>query len=158
MTAKRVERFLCADDLTPAQSWELARWCLSRGASEFTVAMLGLQGREFCDRVRALLRPFELPPAPRGWRAEELVHDTELWALTEETITILGEFFDEGLFTYPVGESGAGEIEDPTIYRAGEMMLEIISHEREGVLRVTAEEYREIESLGIPTRSEAPWI
>lgn len=158
MTAK-VDRFLSADDLAAEPSWRLLRWCHARGASEFTLSPLSLEGLEaaYHDRFRALLRPFQLPSAPRehaaSWRAGERVPGTELWALTRRTIELLAGFFDDGLFTYP-----ADCLEDPTFYRDGELMLGIVSHEREGVLRLSAAEHHQIQALGIPARAEPMWI
>ena len=74
------------------------------------------------------------------------------------TAEALRPFFPAGLFTYPAGEWITGCIENPTIYRAGQIMLAIVSHEREGVLELTSEEQRAVATLGIATRANAEWV
>jgi len=51
-----------------------------------------------------------------------------------------------------------GWLEDPTLYRDGEIMLGIVSHEREGFLELTALEAVQLAALGIPTRDAGRWI
>lgn len=159
-----IDRFLFDGDVRPEQTWQLARWLHERGVSELTLTLLGLEGQPtpFTDALSARLEPFRLPSAARehasAWRANELIRETELWKLCPETIDLLAEALDDGLFTYPAGEWDTGCIEDPTFYREGRMALGIVSHEREGVLRLSDEEHREVAARGIPTRETPEWI
>ena len=159
-----IERFLRAEEISVDQSWALLRWCAARGASEFTLSMLGLKGytMPFCDHVAGALAPFRLDDAnrehPTAPTRDQIVRRTELWRLSDDTIALFITFFAEGLFTYTAGEWETGCLEDPVIYRDGEMVLGVVSHEQEAVLRLTAAEHQEIATLGIATRDTAQWI
>jgi hypothetical protein len=69
-----------------------------------------------------------------------------LWQLTDHSVAALRTFLPGGLFTNVVDP--AGWLEDPIVYRNGEPMLGVVTHEQEGLLRATAEELRELETLG----------
>jgi len=159
-----VERFLFADDVRPEQTWALLAWCHAAGASELSLDLLGLNDtpEPFCDRFRAAAAAFALPDAPREhmvtYKGQQLVRPAPLWRLTPESIGLLREFLDEGLFTHPAGEWETGWIENPTFYRDGEVMLGIVSHEYEGVLRLRPTEMAEFTALGIPSRDRPEWI
>lgn len=159
-----IERFLFADDVTAEQTWMLVAWCHARGASELSVDLLGLKDRPepFCDRFRTAAAAFALPDAPRKhmvtYAGLPFVRPAPLWRLTPESIELLREFLDEGLFTYPAGEWEAGCIENPALYRDGEIMLGIVSHEGEGVLKLRQDEWAEFARLGIPSHDRPEWI
>ncbi len=79
-----------------------------------------------------------------------------LWTLSAESLPLLLRFLPHGLFRWPPGP--AGWLEDLTVYRAGELVLGIVTHEAEGVLRLTPAEHAEVALLGIETRAEGEWI
>jgi hypothetical protein len=157
-------RFIAASEVRSEQTWQLLDWCRSSGADEFALSLLGLEGytTPFTARLEAALAPFHLPAAVREqvtvYSREDVARLTQRWALTSESVTLLQEFFDQGLFTYPVGEWEIGCIEDPIVYRNGDVMLGIVSHERRGVLVLTELEHAEVAALGIHIRPEPPWI
>jgi hypothetical protein len=158
------ERYIVADDIDRNRSWVLVQWCAANGASDFTLSLLGLEGyaTPFLDRVEAALAPFRLSMQDREHLTaptrDQLVQPTQLWHVSDETIRLLMGFLDDGLFTYPAGEWETGCLEDPVIYRRGEIILGVVSHEREGLLRLTEVEHNQIVALGIPTRENAQWI
>lgn len=159
-----IERFLFADDVAAEQTWALLAWCHARGASELSLDLLGLRdaSEPFCDRFRAEAAAFALPDAPREhmvtYAGQEIVRPASLWRLTPESIGLLRGFLEDGLFTYPAGEWETGCIENPTFYRDREVMLGIVSHEREGVLSLRPDEMAEFAALGIPSRDRPEWI
>lgn len=159
-----IERFLFADDIEVEQTWALLAWCHARGASELSLDLLGLAdtAEPFCDRFRAAAAAFTLPDAPREhvvtYSGQLVVRPAPLWRLTPQSIDLLRQFLDEGLFTYPAGDWETGWIENPTFYRESEIMLGIVSHEREGVLRLRPAEMAGITALGIPSRDRPEWI
>ena len=159
-----VERYLFEQDLEAEQTWWLVAWCHSRGASELTINLLGLQGHDerFCDHFRDAMAEFRIADAPREHMVTYLgdapVRPAPLWRLTPESIARLREFLPDGLFTYPAGEWPTGCLENPTFYRAGHIMLGIVSHEYEGVLKLLPNEQPAIDALGIKTRDEPQWI
>lgn len=159
-----MNRFLRADDIRPADTWALVEWCGESGATEFSISLLGLQGEPtpYCDELERSLRPFQLADAPRPqttWLVgAESVQPTPLWRLTAESVAILAQYLDEGLFTYPAGEWRTGCIEDPTIYRDAQIMLGVVSHEREAILTIRADENTALRRLNITFHEEPEWI
>lgn len=157
-------RFIVADDIRPEQTWQLAAWCAAHGATEFRLDLMSLKGHPapFCDAVETALAPFRRPEARREHMStlvgQPRVRPTELWTVSAESLRVLQRHLDEGLFTYLAGEFETGWLEDPTFYRDGELMLGVVSHEREGLLRLTELEHAEVAALGIPSRSEPQWI
>ena len=92
------------DDYPGEQSWRLLDWCVSRGADEFSVAMLSLEDSHapFLDRVDRLLKPFALAPAPREYTVgAPRVREAPLWSVTPGSLQMLRQVFHDGLFTYP---------------------------------------------------------
>jgi hypothetical protein len=149
------------EDLPPNRGWELLDWCHASGADEFTIYAI-----ESGEHPEIVFEPFDLavsafkrPPAPRrrlSWRPdEEPVAETELWALTPETLAAIHYAFPRGPFDYYPTD---GWFEDLWVYRAGELMLGIITHEQEGVLRVTQQEKHELKRLGFPFRDTSRYV
>jgi hypothetical protein len=149
-------------------SWRLVEWCIDKGANEFTLAQILVGDNDVpavpqfqaFDKLTARHR---LPAAPREQLSrrpdEEWVRKTDLWMLNKETILVLKQVLPEGVFTCDVGSEGW--FEDLAIYRRGNLMLGIVSHEREGILQVTGEEKRELESAGysltvLPPKDQEP--
>jgi hypothetical protein len=158
------DRFLHADEMSADKSWQLVEWCANRGANEFSVLMLSLQGlpEPFLDTVRRELAPFQRTTAPRRrmtvFAGEELIQPTQLWSLTAASVDLLKGYFHSGLFTYPTSEWDQGCLEDPVIYRSGEVILGIVSHEQEGILILSDSEHHDVAALGIRTHEHAQWI
>jgi hypothetical protein len=63
--------------------------------------------------------------------------------------------FARGPFRY---EPSGAWYEDPVLFRKGEMMLGIVTHESEGVLLVNAAERAELDSLGFTYRTKGEWV
>ena len=82
--------------------------------------------------------------------------DVSSW--TPESIGVLKGLFVEGLFMYPTSEWEEGCFEDPTFYRNGDLMLGVVTHEREGLLRVTEVEFGELERAGYRTFERSKWL
>jgi hypothetical protein len=146
--------------LSAAESWRLLRWCVEHGADEFTVAV-----RCMADEPAPIADAFEdaFAGSPTGIARRRIlagasdgnVQPVRLWALNEQAIVSLRTFMSEGLFTHRVDPRGW--LEDPVIYRNGALMLGVVTHEQEGVLRATPQEVRELETLGFDfaSRGEA---
>lgn len=67
-----------------------------------------------------------------------------MWRLTSASFAILQELLPAGFFAYEPADDGW--FEDPAFYRNGEFMLGAVSHESEGILRVTETERRLLEA------------
>ena len=146
-------RYLSPAGVTPDAARRLLDWLLARGADEFTVAVMALGGEpaRVADAFEDALAPYELPVAPRrvpsGAAGAAPTRDVRRWALTSDSLTELLAFLPGGLFDAQPGPRGW--LEDLAIYRRGELLLGVVTHEREGVLRLTPAEHREVEALGV---------
>ena len=57
-----MRRYLHRSDLGPEKEWAVIEWLASRGAGDFTVALMGMEGSSLptLDHIEAALRPHEL--------------------------------------------------------------------------------------------------
>jgi len=128
---------------------------MDRGADEFSITVMAMQDTQapFADAFEDELGRFERDVAMREVVSDdmelEVVRPVRLWSLDEQSVERLLTFLDDGLFHSPAGPDGW--LENLAIYRAGELVLGIVSHHREGVLRLTAGEYAALAALGIST-------
>ena len=137
------------DDFSPEKSWQLLEWCLSRGADEFTIASCIYSENTpptVCDDLFQALSPFDCGVEGRDTLRSLRPEVITLRTLCPESITVLRAYFEEGLFTYIVRDEGTPE--DPMFYRAGKLMLGIITHEGEGILHITETEHEIINRMG----------
>lgn len=155
-----------SDDYDRITSWQLARWCKKHGANEFTLSAITVEGedRALFERFDGLTEPFRLPKEKRrnltaygsGFGPDAFTRSTELWRLTSASFTVLQEFLPDGLFTY---ESALGGwFEDPVFYRNGEFMLGVVSHENEGIVRVTEAERQLLIAEGFKFRPRGSYV
>ena len=79
-----------------------------------------------------------------------------LWELNDTTEAYLLKCFPRGLVTY---ETTRGSwCEDPCVYRGDELMLGIVSHENEGVLRIEAREQLTLDQSEMPYRLRGRYV
>ena len=160
-----VERYLRRAEVNPDSTWRLLRWLVQRGADEFSLDMLSVQGRD-ASHLEDLDR--QLAPFSRGQRLREhisapsrneLVRPTQVWSLNEHTESILTQVFKSGLFAYPALETPGGWVERPCVYRDGDLVLTIISHESEGMLRLSTAEFDALSTvIDLPLHERGEWI
>jgi hypothetical protein len=162
MSAMLEVRYVFEPDLRGDRGARLLRYLLEHGADEFSVTVMTLQDVQapFADAFEDELGPHELPMAVRrvstAATADDSRRPVRLWTFSEETLERLLSFLDEGLFHSPAGPDGW--LEDLTLYRGGELVLGLVSHERGGALRLTREEHAQVAALGIPSAATADWI
>lgn len=146
-------RYLSAHGVRGERGPRLLRYLLDRGADEFAITVMALQDTPapFADAFEDELAPYARPADRR-----RVVHGTDergstrivrLWSFSEGSMARLLSFLDDGLFHCPPGPDGW--LEDLTVYRRGELVLGLVSHEMEGVLRLTREELGEVAALDI---------
>jgi hypothetical protein len=158
-----LRRYLHRSDLRPEKEWAVIEWLASRGAGEFTVALMGMEGSSVptLDRIEAALRPHELGNEMRArissYGEDGFRGSTKLWALTSDTLQILHECFPNGPFAAPTYDEG-GWFEDLELYREKELVFGAVSHEGEAVLQLGHAEWPLFASLGIPTRERGQYI
>ncbi len=142
------------DDFAAERTWDLLDWCISHGATEFTVAAIGVG-----SAASTILRPFE--PFSRGESPRHLfgqtIQSVPVWELNAESVSLLKSLLDDGLFTHGVMAEGEW-LEDPIFFRDQEFFLGVVNHESEGVIRVTPEEQVELDAKGIKYRSEGQYV
>lgn len=155
-------RYVFEHGLRGERGPRLLRYLLARGADEFTITVMALQDTPapFVDAFEDELAPFERSAAERPVVAVTTSGDrttrVRLWSFNEASLERLISFLDGGLFHWPAGPDGW--LEDLAIYRRRELVLGLLSHEQEGVLRLTPEEHREVAALGIPSKETAGWF
>lgn len=162
---------LFAEDYPTALFWKLVRWCRDRGAEEWNVTVIETRkGKKaeisIANDFDSRTAPFRLANARRrhltGRRADgtDFIRPLELWRLTSKSLAVLEEFFPNGVFSYEA--SAEGWLEDLILYRHidrhSELMLGVVSHEGEGVLRVTNQEQRQLERDGFPFRLRGTYV
>ena len=156
-----IVRYFAKSDLTPDQSWQLLNWCLDHRADEFTIngIVADAEGSGSAAFFAALV-PYEREEAARrrlsAATVDEFVRPTPLWALRPETIAHLRSSMPDGIFDYNAG--GDPWLEDLAVYRRGEFMMGVITHEDGGVLRVTSDELMDLDRIGFPHKDEVPWV
>ena len=136
---------------------------MNLGASEFTIDFLSSNPSRAADRWEQfdeVTRPLALGKAKRermsGRTADDLSRPTERWTLNETSISALKEALAEGFFQYDPLQDGW--FEDPILYRDGELMLGVLSHEAFAVLRLTDSETQKLDAAGFPSHDSLPRI
>jgi len=81
---------------------------------------------------------------------------TPRWSLGPETVAALRLAFPRGPFDYYPGTDAW--FEDLEVYRDGELMFGIITHEHEGVVRVRDEELARLDARGFRYRGAGQWV
>lgn len=155
-------RYVSERSLRGERGRRLLRYLLQRGADEFSIEVMALQDTPapFADAFEDELGRYERAAANRrvisGADAHDLMRSVRLWTFNAESLERLLSFVDEGLFHWPAGPDGW--LEDLTVYRRGELLLGLASHEREGVLRLMPQELAAVAALDIPFATTAEWI
>jgi hypothetical protein len=154
-------RFFSFDNISPEQGWGLLAWCRVRGADEFTLSALVTTNES--ARMKgffASLDPYSVPRAPRRLLSapvgEQFTREVELWKLNPQTEQILRLEWSTGFVSREYDEDLW--LEDFIVYRAGEFMMGVLTHENGGVLRVTEPELAELRQSGFPDRESVPWV
>lgn len=80
----------------------------------------------------------------------------ELWRLTSQSFAALKQFSPDGVLKDQT--DGQGGYEDLVLYRQGELMLGLVSHEGKGILRVTDQERLSLERNGLPFRAFGAYV
>ena len=157
-----VVRYVFEHSLRGERGPRLLRYLLEHGADEFSITVMALQDTPapFVDAFEDELAPYERAVAPRraltASTPTDFVRPVRLWTFNEASLERLLSFLDKGLFHWPAGPDGW--LEDLTIYRQDELVLGLVSHEQQGVLRLTANEHHEVAALDIPSEVTGEWI
>jgi hypothetical protein len=151
---------LSADAVDAIASRRLLAWLLEQGADEFTLDVMAIEGIDapLADAFEDALAPWALPLARRRvvyrWTDTDGTREVRRWRLTPLSLALVEEYLDEGVFSYDVRERGW--FEDPAIYRGEALLLAVITHEREGYIRLAPPEAAALIALGVPVGERAP--
>jgi hypothetical protein len=156
-----VTRYILEEDFKPEQSWRLAEWCIDRGGDAFSLSLMGVDGEPApdCDALQVALTHWSLGEQHRpvvSSRDGKPTAMVPVWRADRESVAMVRRFFCDTLLNYWL-DTDRGWLEDPVFWRGDEIMLAVISHEQEGVLRLTASEHREAQSAGFVTRESGRW-
>ena len=158
-----VERYVFHEDLGKPGGERLLTWCRSLGADSFTFTVIGTppELEQQAAMIEAPLAPFRISPTriraiPEGQPGSYWTRVSALWELNDTTETYLLKCFPRGLVTYLPTEGSW--CEDPCLYRGDELMLGIISHENEGVLRIEAREQLALDQSEMPYRLKRRYV
>jgi hypothetical protein len=158
-----VKRYLTPSDFSTEETWRLVDWCKRHGADEFTIDCVGPDAATTARgwrRFEKMLEPFALGQKVRermsGPTADELTRATELWELNDRSISALQHALPAGLIQYEPREDAW--FENPVLYRGGDLMLGVLSHEAFAVLRVSDLEAGELASAGFISHDSLPRI
>jgi hypothetical protein len=155
-------RYVFEPSLRGERGLRLLRYLASHGADEFSINVMALQDTQapFADAFEDELGPYELPIARRRVLTDadgsDFTRAVRLWSFNAASLERLLSFLDQGPFHCPAGPDGW--LEDLKVYRKGELLLGIVTHENEGVLRLTHQEHAEVAAMGIPSEPTAEWI
>jgi hypothetical protein len=158
-----VKRYLIPSEIPQEDTWRLLHWCIEHGADEFTIdrqlkdAVIGPRNwTDFEITAGPFSRGVKKRECMSGRTADDLVRDTEVWALNQATASALMLALPGGLLDYEPREGGW--FEDPILYRRGELMLGVLSREAFGVLRLSDVEVNELGGAGFPSHESLPRI
>ncbi len=151
-----VVRLLDERSVPPEATGPLLRALVDMGADELTLAVRSLadEPAPVADAFEDALAPFELPPARRRVLVDveesDGTREVRRWTLSEASVAALLPFVARGLLHH--APSPDGWLEDPAAYRGGELVLGVVSHAREGVLRLRDAEHAALAALGVRAR------
>ncbi len=146
-------------DYPGEKPWELLEWCSRLGADEFTVTGIragngSVEVFEDFDRMTDRHRRVQAPRRHLNTAHREL-EPTDLWSLNADTTAALRRAFPRGFFNYFPADAW---FEDLNVYRRGDLMLGVITHEAEGILRVTSQERSNLQTAGFPYELRGQWV
>ncbi|MFL5632451.1 MAG: hypothetical protein ACJ77T_14435 [Gemmatimonadaceae bacterium] len=158
-----VQKYLAPSDYSPEETWRLVEWCRGLGADEFTIDCLGTDAGTVAPRWRTfgtLVNPFTREKKIRermsGRTTSDLTRLTELWELNDTTLGALKQALTGGLLGYDPRDEGS--FEDPVIYRDGQLLLGVLSHEAFAVLRLSDSESLRFSEAGFPGHDSLPRV
>jgi hypothetical protein len=142
--------FIASDrTLTPEKSKSLLHFCHSCGASLFTVNFLCDKGEE-SERLMVAFYG-RLSGFAAGDKVLECIESSGFkrqpsWFLNDASIELILRETNGDLFAYNILYLP----EDWLLYRDDTIFFQLVSHEQEATLRLSAAEYAKFRSLGIP--------
>jgi len=141
--------------LTPEKSRALIEFCRSCSVTVFAVNFLYVKGEDNEKVMEAFYE--KLLPFSAGQKVLECIggsgfREQPCWTLDDSSIELILRETSGDLFAYNI----LHQPEDWLFYRDDSILLQIVSHEQEAILRVSAAEYERFQKLQIPHSSGLP--
>jgi hypothetical protein len=155
-------RQLSATGVPPDVTPQLLRWLLDAGVDEFTLTVMGIHGETaaHADAFEDAIEPFVLGLARRRVLVDAdgqgSTREVRIFAFNHASLEALLPFLASGLFYN--APSPDGWLEDFAFYRAGDLVLGVVTHLQEGTLRLTEVEHRAVARMGITSTKSDEWI
>lgn len=148
-----VERSLRASDITSRTGRQIIDWCIERGGDQFSFSIIGVDSPDSHEALLADLASFYDGKHEREntttYEGDAVRRPTDTWRFTRESVTALEHYIPGGVFAEP-SYSRDWWVEDFTIYRRGEMMLGVVSHEDHVFVRLREPEIAAFSDLVMP--------
>lgn len=158
-----VKRYLAPADYSAEESWRLVEWCREIGADEFTIDCVESDARAgeiVWQPFEKIANPFSRAEQTRermsGATADDLTRRTQLWELNPTTVGALPLALPNGLLSYD--PEGQAWFENPILYREGDLLLGVLSHEAFAVLRLSVLESVRFAAAGFPSHDSLPRV
>jgi hypothetical protein len=104
--------------------------------------------------VKPFSRGEETRERMSGATADDLTRSTHVWEVNPVTVGALQQALPNGLLSYD--PEGRGWFEDPILYREGNLLLGVLSHEAFAVLRLSVVESMRLKAAGFPSHDSLP--
>lgn len=155
--------FLAPSDFTAADSWRLVDWCRTIGADEFTIDCVAANDvlwpkrwESFEKLIHRFFRGEQTRERMSGRTADQLTRPTKIWDLNDATAAALTRALPDGLLAYDPSDESS--FENPVVYRGGQLLLGVLSHEAFGVLRLSNDEAEQLRQAGFASHDSLPRV
>lgn len=141
----RNDRRLAPDDPDVSPGWRLLEFLLSLGADECAVRFLyaGANGRAECDRLKSRLAFAALGERTREctvtYGRQSNPRPTEVWRFDRQSLEAIKTIVPGGILDPSNGALAWAE--DLCIYRRGDLLLGIVTHEQFAFVRMSDAEW-----------------
>jgi hypothetical protein len=141
--------------LTPTQSRSILQFCRSEGATLFTVNYLFVKGGEsekLMERFYQRLSSFSISERQLENVGGNRFSKLDCWVLNDQSIEVILKETGGDLLAYDVTNLP----EDWVFYTGDSIFLQVVTHEQEATLRISAAQYARFKELGIPHKPGSP--
>ncbi len=151
-----------SDDYSVEESWRLLRWCMERGADEFSLHIRHTPpdgptaSRWIEDRLTVHASGVADRAVMTIAQGQSWYQEIPVYRLTDASLDLLADLMPEGPFVCRYSESAW--VEDPILYRSGEFFMGVVSHEAEGALELNPSDRDAFVAAGFPSGPEGRWV
>ena len=148
-----VERSFRPSDITPERGRQMIAWCIGRGGDQFGFSILGIDSpvshQPLLDDLASFYDGKHERENTTTYAGDEVRRSTDTWRLARESLAALEHHVPGGVFAEPP-HSADWWVEDFLVYRRGEIMLGVVSHEDHAFVRLSEPEMIAFSDLVTP--------